>query len=156
MKLAKCPQEEALAKAVRAGKVDESFSGHAAACATCREILQTSTWLQALASTSENDRRLPDASLVWWKARLSEEQLKTEKAQHFYELVEMAFAAVIALGLLGWLTWNWFAIGASVGSILEGAALWLTAYPIANVLLLAVAVLCLIAFMLADPVLIDE
>ena len=156
MKLAKCPQEEALAKAVRAGRVDESFSGHAAGCATCREILQTSTWLQALALSSGNDCRLPDASLVWWKARLSDEQLKTEKSQDFCELVEMAFAAVIALGLLGWLTWNWFAIEGSLGSILGGAAVWLTDYPIANVLLLAVAVLCLIAFMLAYPILIDE
>jgi hypothetical protein len=156
MKPANCPQEAALTKAIRTGRLDESLTSHADGCATCREIIQTASWMQALAHSSESSPNLPHASLVWWKAQLSEEQVKTEQAQDFYELVEMGSAAVISVGLLGWLTWNWFAIQGSVASILEGAELWLTAYPVANVLLPAVGVLCVIAFVLAYPILIDE
>jgi len=47
-----------------------------------REIVLASQWMQSLAQSCQRPT-LPDASLLWWRAQLSEKHAKVEKAQEF-------------------------------------------------------------------------
>jgi len=156
MKHVNCPQEAAVTKAVRTGSLQTAFTAHAATCTVCQEIIQASSWMQALARNSEINPTLPDASLLWWRARLSEKQAKAEKAQDVLEWAEVTSAAAISLGLAGWVAWNWYAIQGSMTWILAGAQLWVTTSSMPILFPPIIAVLCLAALVVAYPILVDE
>jgi len=156
MKQMNCPQEAAVTKAVRTGNWEESLTIHAAACAVCLEIIQTASWMQALARSSEAISTLPDASLLWWKARLSEKQAKAEKAQEVSEWVEIASGAAIASGLAAWVAWNWLAIQVLATRFTGAMQLWVTAYSTSALFLPVSAVLCLALAVLTYPILVDD
>jgi hypothetical protein len=151
-----CPQEAVLTKAVRTGNLETSLTIHAATCTVCREIIQASSWMQALARGSESNPILPDAGLLWWRARLSEKQAKAEKAQDVLDCVEITSAAAISVVLGGWVAWNWYAIQRLIAWISAGANSWATAYSMPFFFSPIIAVLCLAALVLAYPILVDE
>src|SRR5579862_9240936 len=127
MKRMDCPQEEAVTKAVRAGSLDASLQAHVAACEICRVIVDAWTWMQALADAPGSNRTLPDASLVYWRARLSEQEVEAEKAQDILDWAELA-AGVVAIGFAGWGAWHWTAIQGLVTGLLEGRQLHTAPY----------------------------
>jgi len=156
MKQMNCPQEAAVTKAVRTGNWEESLTAHAAACAVCQEVIQTASWMQSLARSPETISTLPDASLLWWKARLSERQAKAEKAQEVSEWVEIASGAAIAIGLAAWVAWNWLAIQALMTRFMGEMQLWVTAYSTSLLVLPVTVVLCLALAVLTYPILVDD
>ena len=156
MKELNCPQEAAVTKAVLTGDMQTSLKTHAATCTICREIIQASSWMQALARSSESNHTLPDASMLWWRARLSEKQAKSEKAQDILEWVEITSAVAILFGLAAWVSWNWYGIQELMTWILAGTQLWLTAYSKPILFLPIIAVLCVGALVIAYPTLVDE
>ena len=156
MKLMNCAQEAAVTKAVRTGNWEEYLTAHAATCAVCREIIQTASWMQALARSPETNSTLPDASLLWWKARLSEKQEKAERAQEVSEWVEIASVTAISIGLAGWVAWNWLAVQASMTTLMVTMQLWVTASSTAPLFLPLSAVLCLALAVLTYPILVDD
>lgn len=109
-----CPQEEAVSEAARSGHWEESVSRHAAECPYCREIVQTSSWMQAMAQGGAGDAALPDASLLWWRAQLSERRAKLERAQKAIEWLQIASNVLACVGLVGWTVWNWRAVFGAV------------------------------------------
>ena len=156
MKRMNCAQEAAVARAVRTGNWEESLTTHAAACAVCQEITQTAGWMQALARSPETISTLPDASLLWWKARLSEKQAKAEKAQEVSEWVEIASVTAILIGLAAWVTWNRLAIQALMTRFMGAMQLWVTAYSTSLLFLPVSAVLCLALAVPTYPLLVDD
>ncbi len=156
MKQLNCAQEAAVTKAVRTGNWEESLTAHAATCAVCREIIQTANWMQTLARSSETISPLPDASLLWWKARLSEKQEKAERAQDVSEWVEIGFVTAISIGLAAWVAWNWFAVQASMTRLMVTMQLWVTAYSTTLLFLPVAAVLCLALAVLTYPIVVDD
>ena len=156
MKQMNCAQEAAVTKAVRTGNWEESLTAHAATCAVCREIVETVSWMQALARRPETIAALPDASLLWWKARLSEKQAKAEKAHAVTEWFEIASFAAISIGLAAWVAWNWFAVQASMTRLMVTIQLWVAAYSTTLLFLPVSAVLCLALAVLTYPILVDD
>jgi hypothetical protein len=156
MKQMNCAQEASVTKAVRTGNWDESLTTHSAKCPVCQEIIQTASWMQALARSPETISTLPDASLLWWKARLAEKQAKAEKAQAISEWVEIASGAAISIGLAAWVAWNWLAIQAQMARVLGAMQLWVTAYSTTLLFLPVTAVLCLALAVLTYPILVDD
>jgi hypothetical protein len=118
MRQSSCSQEESVLKAVRTGMWEDALSDHVAGCDACKEIVQTSQWMQALAQASEKNLSLPDASLLWWRAHLSEKQGRVERGQELQEWMEIISATVISTGLAVWIGWNWMAIQATFSSLL--------------------------------------
>jgi hypothetical protein len=112
--------------------------------------------MQALARGSESNPTLPDASLLWWRARLSEKQAKAEKEQDVLDWVEITSAAVISVGLGGWVAWNWYALQGLMTRILAVAQLRMTAFPVPILFSPIIAVLSLAALLLVYPILVDE
>ena len=156
MKQMSCAQEAAITKAFRTGGWEESLTVHAATCAVCREIVQTASWMQALARSPKTISTLPDASLLWWKARVSEKHAKAEKAQEVSEWVEIASVTAISIGLAAWVAWNWFAVQASMTTLMVTMQLWVTAYSTSLLLLPVSAVLGLVLAVLTYPILVDD
>ena len=156
MKQGECPKEEVVARAARTGDCEESLTTHAATCSICRGILKTSSWMQALARSCERNRPLPDASLLWRSAQVSEQQAKAERSQDLLGWISFASVAVPSLGSTAWVAWNWYAIQGWIAWILAGAHLRMTAYSMPIIFSPIVAVLCLAALALVYPILVDE
>ena len=180
MKQAICPPEGAVLRAARTDQWEGSLKTHVANCPVCREIVQTSRWMQALAQRSEKDMLLPDAGLLWWKAHLSQIHAHAEQAQKPLVVVEViseaAIAlAAIALALAGWLTWSWSEVPGVMTGLLTGllsqllSPLWKTdwlagwtvmgslpAISPFGVLSLIVAVLSLAVLLVAYPLLSED
>jgi len=153
---AKCSQEEAVARAARTGDWETSLTTHADTCPICRGIMKTSSWMQNLARSSESDLRLPDGSLLWWSAQVSETQAKAERSQDVLEWIAFASVAVPSLGLTAWLAWNWYSIQGWIAWILAGAQLRMTAYSAPIPFSLIISILSLAAVVLIYPILVDE
>lgn len=176
MKQAICPPEGAVLRAARTDQWEESLKTHVAECPACREIVQTSRWMQALAQRSETDSLLPDAGLLWWRAHLSQIHARAEKAQKPLAVVEVVSEAAIALAaialaLAGWLTWSWSEVPGVMTRLLASllSQLWETDWlagwivmgslPTISpfvVLSLIVAVLSLAVLLVAYPLLSED
>jgi hypothetical protein len=156
MKHAKCPHEEAIARAARTGNWEASLTTHATTCPICREIMKTSTWMQALGRSSEGSLSLPDASLLWWRAQLSEKRAKAVGSQDVLEWIAFASVAVPSLGLMAWLVWNWYAIQGWIAWILVGAQPGMTGYSASILLSPIITLLSLAAVVLVYPILGEE
>lgn len=161
MSQANCPREAELLKAVRTGMWEEGLSAHVLKCADCREIAQASQWMQTLAQNSEKPT-LSDASLLWWRAHLSEKQAKAERAQELLEWTEIISAIIIFAGLAGWVGWNWYAIQTQLTLFLTDtwSQLWITASSALNTtpitLSLGAVILSFVAVVVAYPLLVRD
>jgi hypothetical protein len=149
-----CAHEEAVSEAVRSGNWEGSTARHAAECQICREIVQTSRWMQAMAGSVEGGSALPDASLLWWRAQLSERQARLERTQNAVEWSQIVSSVFVSAGLLVWAVWNWRAVVGALAWLSSDvwSRVWLAGYllavsapntfwPIAVVVSLAMVVL---------------
>jgi len=118
MKRTNCSNEVAVQKAAHSGEWPESLKTHVTACDACREVADTSRWMQALADPSEKSFALQDASFLWWRAQLSEKQTAAVRVQETLEWAEFALVIVVVAGLAVWATWNWQLFQRTVGSLL--------------------------------------
>jgi len=159
MRQASCSQEVSILKAIRTGTWEEAVSTHLAGCAACEEIVQASRWMQALAQDCENAETLPDAGRVWWRAQVSEEQAKAERAQELLEWVELISATIFSAGLAGWIVWHWNAIQSSLTSFIADTWLhsWIATSSVLNMALLTVSsgavILSIVTLAIAYPML---
>jgi hypothetical protein len=156
MKLETCPQEEAVARAARTGNWEASLTTHADACPICRGIMQTSSWMQVLAHSPERNLPLPDASLLWWSAQLSEKQANAERPHEVLDWMVLVSVVVPCLGLAAWLAWNSYAIPGWIAWWIVGMQSWMTTYTAPIYVLSVSGILGLIALILAYPILVDE
>ena len=176
MKQAICPPEGAVLRAARTDQWEGSLKSHVAECASCRELVQTTRWMQTLAQRSETDMLMPDAGLLWWKAHLAQIHAHAEQAQKPLVVVEVISEAAIALApialaLAGWLTWNWSEAQGWVTKLLAGLlsqlwkADWLAGWAVTSslpaispfvVLSLIVTVLSLAVILVAYPLLSED
>jgi hypothetical protein len=151
-----CPQEAAVAKGVRTRSLETSLAAHSIECAVCREIIQVSSWMQPLAENPESNRALPDAGLLWWRARFSEKRANAEEAYDVLEWAESVFAAAISLGLGAWVAWDWNAIQHVIFGTLAGAQLRLNVNSLPLLALPIAALLSVAAILAVYPVVADE
>ena len=162
MRHANCPREVEVLKAIRAGSWEEGLSAHAATCVACGEIAQASQWMQALAQGTEKPT-LPDASVLWWSAQLSERRANAEKARDILDWAEIISVTVIAGGLATWIGWNWYAMQFMSISLLADTwpQLWITAGSVTDLTsivfwLAATAIPFLVAIALVYPLAVGE
>jgi hypothetical protein len=128
-----CPREEAVSEAVRSGKWEGPITRHAAECQICREIVQTSRWMQAMAESVESVSALPDASVMWWRAQLSEREAKLERTQKALEWLQIISSVLVSAGLLVWAVWNWRAVAGAMAWLSSDvwSRVWVAAYLLA-------------------------
>ena len=154
-----CPQEAAVSEAAQSGKVGGIRSGamppSAALPGDCADIA-----LDA-GDGAGCRRQVPlcrDASLLWWRAQLSERQAKLERTQRAVEWLQIVSSVLVGAGLLVWAVWNWRAVLGALGWLSSDvwSRVWLAGYllavsapdlfwPIAVVVSLAMVCACLSA-----------
>lgn len=161
MKQKSCPQEAAVARAVRAGQWEEALRAHAAGCTYCREVAQAAGWMQSLARSPEEEAALPGAGLVWWKAQLAQKLEEAERAQKPLRVMTAVAEAVAALGVTGLAAWNWPLVQGLLIGLLASLSpeLWTALEPAVFAwvaLPLVVVILSVIAMVIAYPVLGEE
>jgi hypothetical protein len=101
-----CPQEGAIARAVRTGHWNESLKAHAAGCSRCREVMLAAQAMQSLALPREGDS-MPPASRIWCLALLEQKQREASRARRSLAAANLGISAVLLLASVGWLAWNW-------------------------------------------------
>lgn len=128
-----CQQEAAVSEAAQSGRWEDSVGRHAAECSLCQEIVQTSSWMQAMAQGVKGGPALPDASLLWWRAQISERQAELVRTQRAVEWLQIASSAFAGAGLLVWAVWNWRAVLAALGWLSSDvwSRVWLAGYLLA-------------------------
>jgi hypothetical protein len=150
-----CPEEVAVTKAVRSGGLDDLLGAHAAGCEICRGIVAASAYMRGVGEVSSNDAALPDAGLLYWRARLSEDVARVEKASGVLDWVSFA-PVVVLIGVGGWVVWHWFVILGAIELFISGTRFGGVSVSTLIVGLSVVGVLGLLAVMLAYPGLVDE
>lgn len=96
-----CPREDRLLEAHRAGVDDPALREHVAACESCREAIEAFDFMQALAAdVPEPDRRLPDATRIWWRAQLVRRWEAERRVARQLDRVYPLQAAVLAAGVI--------------------------------------------------------
>ena len=156
MKRKECSQEAAVLKAVRTGSWDETLKAHASKCPICWEVLQTASWMQVLARESEKVPAPREASLLWWRAQLSERQAKVDRAQEIGEWGEILSGAAVAAGAAAWAAWNWPSLQGRMTQLFGSFQSSMATYSTPILLLSFVAALGLALGVLTSPVLRDE
>jgi len=150
-----CPEEAAVTKAIRSGGLDDLLTAHAAECEICRGIVAASAYVQGVGEVSSNDAALPDPGLLYWRARLSEDVARVEKASGVLDWVSIAPVAVV-IGVGGWVVWHWFVILGVIELFVSGTRFGEASVSTLIVGLSVVGVLGLLALMVAYPELVDE
>ena len=92
-----CPHEEAAAAAARTGDWSPELRVHRDGCMTCAELTLVVAALAADAEELMHDpRALPDAGLIWLRARLARRENKFHRATRAIVVVQRATIAVVA------------------------------------------------------------
>jgi hypothetical protein len=110
--------------------------------------------MQAMAQAIEDDSSLPNASLLWWRAQLSERRAELERTQKAVEWLQIVSSVLVSAGLSAWAVWNWRAVLGALAWLSSDvwSRVWLAGYllavsapnlfwPIAVVVSLAMVVL---------------
>jgi hypothetical protein len=150
-----CSEEVAVTKAIRSGGLDDLLAVHVKGCEVCREIVAASGYMQRVGDVSSNDAALPDPGLLYWRARLSEDVARVEKASGILDWISFAPVAVV-IGVGGWIVWHWFVILGVIELFVAGTRFGGASVSTLIVGLSVVGVLGLLAIMVAYPGLVDE
>lgn len=156
MKPIDCSQEASVTRAVRTGAWDESLKAHASACPVCGELMKTARWMQVLAGESAGVHSPRAASLIWLRARLSEQQTRADKAQAIGEWAETLSVATALAAVAAWGAWNWPFIEGWMSRLVASAELWVATNSTPMLQLSVMAGVFLALAVLASPILLDE
>jgi hypothetical protein len=89
--------------------------------------------MQAMAESVESVSALPDASVMWWRAQLSEREAKLERTQKALEWLQIISSVLVSAGLLVWAVWNWRAVAGAMAWLSSDvwSRVWVAAYLLA-------------------------
>ena len=106
-----CPQETMVAQAARSNEWPTSLAAHVTGCAVCHQVAETSRWMWTISQAAPEAAAGADASLIWWRAQLTERAVKASRAQAPLDFAYIAFLAVATAGLAIWAALNWDTFG---------------------------------------------
>jgi hypothetical protein len=118
-------------------------------------------WMQQFAAIDDRERKLPDASTLWVKAKLMQSTVAMERASRPLTRVQMASYLVVASGWAALVTWKWSALVAWFNSftpahIILGAAGAKTATTLSLTFLMTLIALASVTVMLAFHTILAE
>lgn len=136
-----CPRETDVLDLARRGQwptlASAEIRDHVSACATCREVAELATIMNAEFETALDEAHVPASGLVWWRAqRRAHEDAVREAARPVRnaQLVAIACAALAVL-VTGWFSIDWLReqftwVGAALPSMPVGADLFSRSAPL--------------------------
>lgn len=113
-----CSRESAALQADRSGQWEDSLARHFESCPLCREAVQTGNWMNSLFTATPSHRPLPDADLVWIKARLFGRQEAADRAMQPLLVGETLARAIVGAFAATWLALSWPSMQSYLGDLL--------------------------------------
>ena len=107
MKSTTCRQESRILEDARHSTLSETAQEHLATCETCGTALRVDRMLSVDADRVPSLDRLPDPTLVWWRARQQAQLRKAERATLPIQIAERLALGLGALGLVIGLFLTW-------------------------------------------------
>lgn len=160
-----CTEERAVWKAVREHHWNESLETHIQKCSICREIVQTTSWMQTFAQPAGSHLTLPYPDLLWRQSRLSEKHAELERALRPLQAMEVLPGAISVLIVGSWFLWTLSREGLSgdpaqmitqIWRIALTAETMMPAISSSGILLIAAVILSLGAIFATSPPLAKE
>ena len=107
-----CDKEEAVQVALLRDTWDETLRAHVDECPVCADLVLVTKYLQKEARIARNEaeKNLPSPGLIWWKSEILAKRTASERATRPIAVFEKIAYAVGALGLFGFVAWNWSTI----------------------------------------------
>ncbi|MEO8036806.1 MAG: hypothetical protein ABI837_20400 [Acidobacteriota bacterium] len=104
---ARCEWEREVLSSSASSRGDDATRAHLLECESCAAAASVAPWMQSVAKRDERQRKLPDPSVVWLKARLLTQQSVALRATRPMNVVQMAAYLIVAGGWAALLTWKW-------------------------------------------------
>ncbi len=122
---------------------------------------QVDAWMQQFAALDDRERRVPDASTLYVKAKLMQSTLAMERAARPITRTQIAAYLVVASGWAALVTWKWSALVSWLNSftpsrIILGAAGAKAATSLSLTFLMALIALASVTVMLAFHTILAE
>jgi hypothetical protein len=101
MRLDRCPNEDAVARAVGSGKWNEELAGHRDRCPICTEVSMVVAALAADADElAAHAPPPPDPGLIWLRSRLAARERQVKKATRWISVVQKtALASTVSVAI---------------------------------------------------------
>ncbi|HEX2833864.1 MAG TPA: hypothetical protein VHW00_12700 [Thermoanaerobaculia bacterium] len=112
-----CRFEAQILEAVERDAWTTALREHLSGCDDCIAAATVSPWMSRFANLGDREHRLPDASIVYLKAKLLQGRVDVLRASRPMDIVQMIAYLVVAGGWAALLTWKWQAIEAWLRSL---------------------------------------
>jgi hypothetical protein len=90
-----CDYEDTLLEALASAHVSEELRRHIAACPACSETALVWDYLGSAQNDLSQNRTLPAAGFVWWRAQLAEKRRRAERSVAAIDLVQKLAVALL-------------------------------------------------------------
>ena len=105
-----CRREADVLRAAREDQWPEGLRTHLAECEDCAMTASVAPWMTDFARMGDRNRRLPDPSIVWLKAKLLQGSAEAERMSRPMNIIQLVAYLVVAGGWATVLTWKWEAV----------------------------------------------
>jgi hypothetical protein len=122
-----CRFESQVIEAAQRDAWTSALREHLAGCDDCIAAASVAPWMQRFANTNDREHRLPDASIVYLKAKLMQGSADVNRVSRPMDIAQIAGYLVVAGGWAALLTWKWAAIEAWLRSLTPSAIVLRTA-----------------------------
>jgi hypothetical protein len=103
----RCRYEVHVIRAVAEARWTDSLRQHVTECADCAAAAAAAPFMTRIARMDERQQKLPDPSVVWFKAQLLKGSAIADRITSPLNIVQIVAYAVVAAGWAGMLTWKW-------------------------------------------------
>ena len=102
-----CRFESAILEATETNDWTDDLRAHLGTCDDCIAAASVAPWMDRFARLHDRERRLPDPTVVYVKARLLQGAADAGRAARPLDVAQMLAYLVVAGGWAGLLTWRW-------------------------------------------------
>ena len=144
--MTECAREADVVRAAAADAWDPDVQDHLATCASCAEIFELASALQAEDDEAQRDAKLPAAGLMYWRATIRARAEAARTAEQPITIVQgvagsCVVGAGVALSAYAWKAVSWPSVEVAAAQyavpLMLGIALCLLVAPVAVYVALA-------------------
>lgn len=112
MKRNHCELEDEILRLTQAAGISDAARRHLMECEVCRNTVAADAFVREFAAQPIEERRLPDATLIWLKAQLLQSDGAIFQLRQSLSIVHTIAFGLVALAWALLLSWKWTALSA--------------------------------------------
>jgi hypothetical protein len=118
-----CPLEPQMLHAAQRDEWTPQLREHLTQCDECVAAVSVAPWMHRFSRMDEREHRLPDASIVYLKAKLLQRTADVTRVSRPMDIAQMLAYVIVAGGWAWLLTWKWSAVELWLRSLTPGSVL---------------------------------